>query len=1000
MEKSVSFVHLVPKDVVYDPEGKRIARQIKKHLKLESGVVLASKLFLIDYPLSDDELSGFASQCLHDPVVNDIYCGKLHTPDNYKSYISIAKMPGVTDDEGTSAQKTLADFLGKQIDTRTQHIFVQDLCLIEKGFDDKTLFTIASNLLGNKLINHFEYGSPENFKLYVPAVDVVVDNTVENIDIFLPDDELIRLSRDMVLSLDLAEMKAIQNYYRDEDVNSKRAALGLPEIPTDCELEILAQTWSEHCKHKEFAAQITYTNTVTNETKQIDSLFKTYIKGSTEKIRESLEKNGNKWLIKVFNDNAGVVELNKKDTFIWKVETHNSPSAIDPYGGAITGILGNNRDPLCTGIGGGRLLFNTNVLCFGDPYYEGELIDTQLHPRRIFEGVVKGIEDGGNKSGIPTVNGSIVFDERYAGKPLVYCGTAGIIPKQYKGRNAWEKHIDKGDRIVMAGGRVGKDGIHGATFSSTELNEFSPSSAVQIGSPITQKLCADFLERATERGLIKCSTDNGAGGLSSSIGELATISNGARVNLENVPLKYSGLKPWEVFLSESQERMSLVVEPEHMDELFGLASEMEVELSDIGEFTSDGDLVICYGEKTIASLSLDFLHEGVPRKMMSALWNGIDVSEPTLPQVADYTYVLKRLLSALNICSKEWVIRQYDHEVKGKSIVKPLMGDGNAPQDAAVVRTSFDSFEGVAVSNGIIPRYGDIDAYQMSAGSFDEAVRQIISVGGELPNLEKSNGLFWTVNDNFCVPDSLYDEVNNPDGKQKLAKLVQMCEALYDMSTYFDIPMTSGKDSMKNDFKGGGKKISVPPTILYSMAAKMSDVRKAVTSNFKAAGDLIYVLGETHDELGGSEFYQLFDQLGANVPVVRPEAAKQLYIAVTEANKKSLIESCHDISDGGLAVCVVESCFGTSFGADISIDTISAVGLNAALFGESHSRFVVSVAPENQDQFETHFKDRAYYLGKVTGDANYCITEKGAACITAPVSDLLDAWKSTLEIME
>ncbi|HRX17397.1 MAG TPA: AIR synthase-related protein, partial [Spirochaetota bacterium] len=601
-----------------------------------------------------------------------------------------------------------------------------------------------------------------------------------------------KLSRDMVLSMDIEELRAIQNYYRDEKVLKKREKSGLPSIPTDCELEILAQTWSEHCKHKEFAAKITYTNRVTGETKEIDSLFKTYIKGSTEKIRENLKKNANDWLLKVFNDNAGVVELNKKDTFIWKVETHNSPSAIDPYGGAITGILGNNRDPLCTGIGGGRLLFNTNVLCFGDPYYEGELIDTQLHPRRIFEGVVKGIEDGGNKSGIPTVNGSIIFDERYAGKPLVYCGTAGIIPREYKGRNAWEKHIDKGDRIIMAGGRVGKDGIHGATFSSTELNEFSPSSAVQIGSPITQKLLADFLERATERGLIKCSTDNGAGGLSSSIGELATISNGAIVDLENVPLKYSGLKPWEVFLSESQERMSLVVEPRYIKEVFNLADEMEVELTDIGEFSSEGDLVIRYDGKTIASLDLDFLHDGVPRKHMDAQWDGVDLKEPTLPEIDDYNMILKKLLAALNICSKEWVIRQYDHEVKGKSVLKPLMGDGNSPQDAAVVRTSFDSFEGVAVSNGIIPRYGDIDAYQMSAGSFDEAVRQIISAGGELPNLEKSNGIFWTVNDNFCVPDSLYDPVNNPDGKVKLAKLVQMCEALYDMSTFFDIPMTSG----------------------------------------------------------------------------------------------------------------------------------------------------------------------------------------------------------------
>ncbi|MBN2433848.1 MAG: phosphoribosylformylglycinamidine synthase [Spirochaetes bacterium] len=994
------MVHIVPRNAGCDSDGKRVQHQILKHLGIESGSVRSSKLFLIDYPITEDELKNYAEKCLHDPVVNSIYCNALNSPGQYKSFISVAKMPGVTDDEGTSAQKTLADFLGRQIDTNTQHIFVQDVYFFEKEMDKNSLKRIAADLLGNKLINHFEYGKPSDFKQYVPAVDVVVDNRVENIDIFIDDDKLLKLSRDMVLSMDIEELRAIQDYYRDEKVLNKREKSGLPSIPTDCELEILAQTWSEHCKHKEFAAKITYTNKVTGETKEIDSLFKTYIKGSTEKIRENLKKNANDWLLKVFNDNAGVVELNKKDTFIWKVETHNSPSAIDPYGGAITGILGNNRDPLCTGIGGGRLLFNTNVLCFGDPYYEGELIDTQLHPRRIFEGVVKGIEDGGNKSGIPTVNGSIIFDERYAGKPLVYCGTAGIIPREYKGRNAWEKHIDKGDRIIMAGGRVGKDGIHGATFSSTELNEFSPSSAVQIGSPITQKLLADFLERATERGLIKCSTDNGAGGLSSSIGELATISNGAIVDLENVPLKYSGLKPWEVFLSESQERMSLVVEPRYIKEVFNLAEEMEVELTDIGEFSSDGDLVIRYDGKTIASLDLDFLHDGVPRKHMNAQWDGVDVNEPTIPEIDDYNMVLKKLLSSLNICSKEWVIRQYDHEVKGKSVLKPLMGDGNSPQDAAVVRTSFDSFEGVAVSNGIIPRYGDIDAYQMSAGSFDEAVRQIISAGGELPNLEKSNGIFWTVNDNFCVPDSLYDPVNNPDGKVKLAKLVQMCEALYDMSTFFDIPMTSGKDSMKNDFKGGGKKISVPPTILYSMAAKIKDVRRCVSSNFKAADDLVYVLGETYDELGGSEFYRIYNELGANVPVVRPELAKKLYTAVSQANRESLIESSHDISDGGLAVCLAECCFGTAFGVNASIDSIASAGRNAALFGESHSRFVVSVAPENRERFEEHFGKRAFLLGNVTGNGKFTLSENGACLIDSSVSDLLASWKSTLEIME
>ncbi|RYY12414.1 MAG: phosphoribosylformylglycinamidine synthase, partial [Cytophagaceae bacterium] len=502
-----------------------------------------------------------------------------------------------------------------------------------------------------------------------------------------------------------------------------------------------------------------------------------------------------------------------------------------------------------------------NVLCFGNPDYDGPLLTGQLHPRRIFEGVRKGIEDGGNKSGIPTVNGAIIFDDRYAGKPLVYCGTGAVMPMQLAGQDSWEKVILPGDRIIMAGGRVGKDGIHGATFSSIELDEAAPATAVQIGSPITQKLAMDFLLLATRRGLVRCSTDNGAGGLSSSIGELATISGGATVELARVPLKYPGLRPWEIFLSESQERFTLAIDPARLYELLALGREMEVELTDIGVFTDSGVLDVRFDQQLIAGLTLEFLHDGVPRKTLVAEYVKPAAREPAIAPLYDYTETLLKLLGSLNICSRESVIRQYDHEVKGRTVVKPLMGaTGQAPQDAAVVRFNFESWEGVAVSNGILPRLGDLDAYQMSAGSFDEAVRQIISVGGKLPNLTPGDGNFWSVNDNFCVPDSVYDPTINPDGKQKLAKLVQMCQALRDACAAYCIPLTSGKDSMKNDFKADGVKISVPPTVLYSMTAKVEDVRQVVTSDFKQADDVIYLLGETYDELGGSEFYQLYNE--------------------------------------------------------------------------------------------------------------------------------------------
>ncbi len=998
-KKNINHIQITLKEGIADILGEKVAKQSKHYLNIDTGKIKSGNIFTVKYDLSDDEIKNFAYECLRDSVINDVYINDLFTDPLYKTYILVAKMPGVTDDEGISAQKMLEDYLNVSIDTKTQHIFTQNIYLIEHKLNNSELKLISEELLGNKLINHFEYGAFTSKIHYIPEVSMRTEEGTETIDLDISDDELMKLSKERLLSLNLNEMTAIRSYYANPDTVSHRKQHGISEQATDCEIEIFAQTWSEHCKHKEFNALIHYKNNETGEEKTIDSLFTTYIKGSTDKIKTNLSKMGKDWLVKVFSDNAGVVRINDDSVFVWKVETHNSPSAIDPYGGAITGILGNNRDPLGTGRGGGRLLFNTNVLCFGSPFYKGKLLTGQLHPKRVFEGVRSGIEDGGNKSGIPTVNGSIIFDDRYRGKPLVYCGTGSIMPAKYRDKNSWEKEIDPDDRIVMAGGRVGKDGIHGATFSSAEIDEHSPQSAVQIGSPITQKLLADFLEQATIKGLVKCCTDNGAGGLSSSVGELAEISGGALVELENVPLKYSGLKPWEIFLSESQERMTLVVEEKHLEELFSLAEEYETELTDIGKFTSTGYLDVRYNDSKIAYLNLDFLHNGVPKKHLEAEWTGTDGTEPVLPAITDYNKVLLDLMGSLNICSRESVIRQYDHEVKGKTIIKPLMGaEGKTPQDASVLRLNLDSYEGIAVSNGIIPRYGDIDAYEMSAGAFDEAVRQIISVGGKLPDSGSDKDLFWTVNDNFCVPDSVYDKEANPDGKVKLAKLVQMCEALYDSSTFYNIPMTSGKDSMKNDFKADGEKISVPPTILYSVVAKISDVRHTITSNFKCEGDLVYMLGKTYDELGASEFYKLFGKIGKNVPKVRMKDAKRLYNLIVEANKRQLIESSHDISDGGMTVCIVECAFDDDFGVSIDLNNFDDLSLNDILFSESHSRFVVSIKAENKKEFDSLFGDRAVLLGRVTKDNQIIVEHNGERVIDCDKQKLLDAWNKGLEI--
>ncbi|UYZ62664.1 phosphoribosylformylglycinamidine synthase subunit PurL [Hymenobacter weizhouensis] len=1018
MDSTQRTIQLLLKPGQHDGEGQRVAEAAQRHLGLSTGRVQSTALYTVRYPVSGEQLRDFATHCLQDPVLHDVALDEFRHDPALRSYILVAKLPGVTDDEGISAQNALGDFLNQPLDTHTQHIFSKRLYFLEHELPEQDLRRLAEELLGNKLINRFEVGPATQIRDYTPRPGGGAEAVTDTVRLVgLTDEELVQLSKDNLYALNLEEMRAVRDQYAS--IREERQAQGLPQDPTDCELEIIAQTWSEHCKHKEFAALIKYRDADTGEETEIDGLFKTYIKAATAEVDRQLRQNGNDWLVKVFSDNAGAVRINPESLFVWKVETHNSPSAIDPYGGAITGILGNNRDPLATGIGGARLLFNTNVLCFGNPEFSGTLLSNQLHPRRIFEGVRKGIEDGGNKSGVPTVNGAIVFDDRYAGKPLVYCGTGAVMPMQLAGLDSWEKKIDPQDRIIMAGGRVGKDGIHGATFSSIELDETSPATAVQIGSPITQKLAMDFLLLATRRGLIKCSTDNGAGGLSSSIGELATISGGAVVELKRVPLKYPGLRPWEIFVSESQERFTLAVEPAKLDELLALGREMEVELTDIGYFTADGYLDVRFDGAPVARLNMEFLHNGVPRKVLEAEWkrpaslpsplsfreeglvlesssSKLETSPPSLKErglggEATYTQVLERLLGSLNICSRESVIRQYDHEVKGRTIIKPLMGaTGQAPQDAAVVRFNFESWEGVAVSNGILPRFGDLDAYHMSAGAFDEAVRQIIAVGGKLPNLRYGDGNFWSVNDNFCVPDSVYDPVTNPDGKLKLAKLVRMCQALRDATAAYCIPLTSGKDSMKNDFKADGVKISVPPTVLYSMTAKIEDVRRTITSDFKQADDVIYLLGETYDELGGSEFYQLFGELGANVPQVRFEQAKELYRLVGEANDRNLIQSCHDLSDGGLAVALAEATFGYGFGAEVELP--QELPVHVQLFSESHSRFVATVAPEDVVAFEQHFGQRATRLGRVTADGQLHVRQTGKTIIAASTAALRHAW--------
>jgi len=988
---------------VRDVVGERVARKVKSELGLDLAGVGIVRVFTVEGIDQAQAEAVVAAGALHDPVLHEISLTPVAKVAPQDWVLEVGFRPGVTDNEAKTARETIARVLGldKAAPGLAVYTSVQYLLRAAPGqaLSEKTVLHIARDLLANELIQRFEYKSAAQWAAepgFAPKAARVTGQASDEVAVIpltsMSDEELVAFSRANTLALSLDEMKTIVGYFKDPAVRAARAAAGLPpELvgdPTDAEVEVLAQTWSEHCKHKIFTAKIDYEDAETGARRSIDSLYKTCIKGSTGAIRQAKGKDD--FCLSVFKDNAGVIRFNDKLNVCIKVETHNSPSALDPYGGALTGIVGVNRDPMGTGLGA-NLLCNTDVFCFASPFWEGELPPRLLHPRRVLEGVREGVEHGGNKSGIPTVNGSIVFDERYLGKPLVYCGTVGSMPATVAGRKSFETRALPGDAIVMSGGRIGKDGIHGATFSSEELHEGSPATAVQIGDPITQRKMYDFLMRARDRGLYNAITDNGAGGLSSSVGEMAQDCGGCDLDLSRAPLKYDGLKPWEILISEAQERMTCAVPQDKLPEFLALSREMDVESTVLGSYTDSGVFNVRYGAKPVTCLGMEFLHEGLPQMALSARWEKPAVKADAQPEGVDQAALLARMLGRLNICSKEYVIRQYDHEVQGRSVVKPLVGvlrDG--PADAAVIRPDYGSDEGLVLSHGICPKFSDLDAYWMMAAAMDEAVRGAVAVGADLR--------YMAGVDNFCWCDPVKSETT-PDGEYKLAQRVRANEALDHFCRGFGVPCVSGKDSMKNDYKGGGVKISIPPTVLYSAMAKMPDVKRAVTSDFKAAGDFVYVLGLPRPELGGSELSSELGVACAEVPQVDLVSARERYLTYFTATQQGLVSACHDCSDGGLAVAVAEMCIGGRLGAQIDLDAVPACDCANALellYSESQSRLVVSGAPGKAAAFEALFAGQHCARIGVVGGATLQIDQAGKPLLDLGVEDLARAFKAPL----
>ena len=914
--------------------------------------VRSVRVFVIDTPAPREDVDRIASQLLADPVVDQYAIGEPVLDDDAPDLqiLQVVRKPGVMDPVETSTLKGIGDMGLAAAAVRTARKYYLYGSLSEADARE-----IGEKVLANDIIEHLILGGEK-----IREIPKAARTPFERVEVPLleaDDAEMMRISTEGVLSMNLTEMKTIRDHYR---------ALG--RNPTDVELETLAQTWSEHCVHKTFRGIINYNGEL------IDNL----LKQTVMRVTRELDK---PWCLSVFEDNSGVIAFDDDWGVAFKVETHNHPSALEPYGGAGTGIGGVIRDPMGTGMGAKPIL-NTDIFCFGPPDYPSEKLPKgTMHPRRILRGVVAGVRDYGNRMGIPTANGALFFDDRYVGNCLVYCGNIALIPK-----DGCEKAARPGDLVVVVGGGTGRDGIHGATFSSVELHEETSSSHVQIGDPITEKKMLDVLLVARDRGLYTCITDCGAGGLSSAVGEMGQ-DIGAEVDLDKVPLKYQGLAYWEIWISEAQERMVIAVPPEHEQELHDLCASENVESTTLGQFTDTGRLVLRYDGVEVCDLEMDFLHNGVPRLERKATWVEPASQEPDLPAKGDYGDDLKRILGSWNVCSKEWVIRQYDHEVQGASVLKPLVGvDNDGPGDACIIAPVFGSTRGLIVSNGMNPKYGLIDPYHMAASAIDEALRNVIAVGGDLDRCALLDNFSW----------------GNPDKPDRLGGLVRAARACYDVAIRYGTPFVSGKDSLNNEYQIDGGTIAVPPSLLISAMAVMPDVTKAVSMDAKAAGNAVYVVGLTKNELGGSHYYDIHGELGRNVPGVDTELGLQVFGALSNATAAGLVRACHDCSEGGLAVAAAEMAFAGGLGMRLDLRQIpctdDAKGDAALLFSESNSRFVVEVEPDKEEAFEAALAEAPHArIGAVTDDGAFEVVGlNGNVVISEPIADLKESWQAPL----
>jgi phosphoribosylformylglycinamidine synthase len=948
-----------------DPEGHGALAELAE-LGIAARSTRAYRGFLLDGTLSPDDAQRAARELLADPVA-DVFRLRRTDGDPFPreagtQRIDIIRKPGVMDPVAGSVRLALG-----ALGIESTHVASYKTFEVAANATAESLHRAAARTLANETIERIGLNqnhpplpadpAPRPFrKITIPIRDLGADG-------------LAKLSADMSLSLSLLEMEAVREHYRS-----------IERDPTDAELETIAQTWSEHCKHKILKGPCEYTEAGAPPRKMASILGETIVR-ATETARKP-------WCLSVFVDNAGVIALDDEHAVCFKVETHNHPSAIEPYGGAGTGIGGVIRDVVGTGVGA-RPIACTDVFCVGPlDLAEEKLPRGTLHPRRVLRGVISGVRDYGNRMGIPTVSGGVFVDPGYISNPLVFCGTVGLLP-----RWAVRKEVRPGDAIVAIGGRTGRDGIHGATFSSVELHEESQTvsaTAVQIGDPITEKKATEAILRARDEKLIRSITDCGAGGFSSAIGELAEDC-GAEVFLDRAPLKYAGLRYDEIWISEAQERMVVVAAPEHVDRILQICAEEQAEAVVLGKFTNTKRLVLHYENEIVGDLDLHFLHKGVPKVERKASWSPREDAEPAPPQERELPELLLQILRSPNVASKEWIVRRYDHEVQGTSVVKPFVGvrcDG--PSDASVVAPMYNSSRGVALALGLNPRYGLLDPAALAESSIDEALRNIVAVGGDPATT--------AILDNYCW--------GNCDKPDRLGSLVRASEAARNLAIAYEVPFISGKDSLNNEYRVGGESIPIPPTFLVSAISIIDDVSRCITMDLKEPGHALVLVGATRDELGGSHLNLVRNAgLGRRPPRVDASLGRAALHGVARAIREGIIKSCHDLSEGGLAIAAAEMAFSGGIGAALNLQQVPlSLGtpdrLDLKLFSESNSRFLLEVPKQHLQKLRAILLGVPHaVLGDTLADPILRIESGHRTLFEIPLEDLRKAFRSGFPTM-